>query len=395
MLNKKTIRDIQTLEGQRVLVRVDFNVPMQNGSITDDARIRAALPTLTYLKDKGAKIILMSHFGRPKGTVVDDMRLTPISQRLSECLNAPVTQLNDCIGDDVTAAVNAMSNGEIIMLENVRFYSEETNNDPEFAKKLASLGDIFVQEAFGTSHRAHASTAGVAQYIPAYAGFLIEKELEFLDKAISQPQRPLMAIIGGAKVSTKFSVLKNLLNVVDTLVIGGGMTYTFLKAQGLEIGTSLCEDEKLEEAKQFLEDAKTSSTSVVLPVDQVVVPEFKEDAPSQIVENDAIPSDHLGVDIGPKTIDIIQSAVKEAGTVLWNGPLGVFEMKPFSKGTFSVAETLANSSAITIIGGGDSAAAIAQAGLTDKMTHISTGGGASLEFLEGKVLPGIDILEDQ
>ena len=395
MLNKKTIWDIQACEGQRVLVRVDFNVPMQNGSITDDARIRAALPTLQFLKDKGAKIIIMSHFGRPKGTASDDLRLAPISQRLSELLNSPVTQLTDCIGDDVTSAVSNMNNGDIIMLENVRFYNEETNNDSNFAKQLASLGDLFVQEAFGTSHRAHASTAGVAQFIPAYAGFLIEKELEFLDKAISQPQRPLIAIIGGSKVSTKFNVLKNLLNVVDTLIIGGGMTYTFLKAQGLEIGTSLCEDEKVEEAKQFLEDAKSSSTNVILPVDQVVVPEFKEDAPSQIVDNNSIPSDHLGVDIGTDTIELIQNAVKDAGTVLWNGPLGVFEMKPFSTGTFSVANTLASSNAITIIGGGDSAAAIAQAGLTDKMTHISTGGGASLEFLEGKVLPGIDILEDQ
>lgn len=395
MLNKKTIRDIPSCEGQRVLVRVDFNVPMHNGTITDDARIRAALPTLQFLKDKGAKIIIMSHFGRPKGSPSDNLRLAPISTRLSELMRSPVTQLTDCIGETVTSAVNAMNNGDIVMLENVRFYNEETQNNSNFAKQLASLGDLFVQEAFGTSHRAHASTAGVAAFIPAYAGFLIEKELEFLDKAISQPQRPLVAIIGGAKVSTKFSVLKNLLNVVDTLIIGGGMTYTFLKAQGLEIGTSLCEDEKLEEAKQFLEDAKTSSTTVILPIDQVVVPEFKEDAPSQIVGNDAIPRDHLGVDIGPKTISLIQDAVKDAGTVLWNGPLGVFEMKPFSKGTFSVADTLANSNAITIIGGGDSAAAIAQAGLTDKMTHISTGGGASLEFLEGKVLPGIDILEDQ
>lgn len=395
MLNKKTIRDIQTCEGQRVLVRVDFNVPMQNGSITDDARIRAALPTLQFLKDKGAKLIIMSHFGRPKGTPSDDLRLSPISQRLSELLNTPVQQLSDCIGDNVTSAVNSMNNGDIVMLENVRFYNEETNNDSNFAKQLASLGDLFVQEAFGTSHRAHASTAGVAKFIPAYAGFLIEKELEFLDKAISQPQRPLIAIIGGSKVSTKFNVLKNLLNVVDTLIIGGGMTYTFLKAQNLEIGTSLCEDEKVEEAKQFLEDAKTSTTNVILPVDQVVVPEFNENAPSQIVDNNSIPSDHLGVDIGPDTIELIQNSIKDAGTVLWNGPLGVFEMKPFSKGTFSVADTLASSNAITIIGGGDSAAAIAQAGLTDKMTHISTGGGASLEFLEGKVLPGIDILEDQ
>ncbi len=395
MVSKRSVRDLGDIKGKRVLVRVDFNVPMQGGEISDDSRIRSALPTLRDLIKKGAKLILMSHMGRPGGERVESLSLAPVSQRLSELLGQTIDQSSMCVGPEVESSVQSLKDGQVLMLENLRFHAEETKNDPEFSKKLARLGDVFVQEAFGTVHRAHASTTGVAAYVPAVAGYLIEKELNFLDMAISQPIRPLVAIIGGAKVSSKFAVLKNMLGRVDTLIIGGGMTYTFLKAQGLEVGKSLCEDEKIDDAKEFLLAAKTSSTRVILPVDHVVVPDFLADAPMQIVGSEAIPSDHLGVDAGPDTVTLLEDVLKDAGTVLWNGPLGVFELEPFSKGTFAIARALANSKAVSIVGGGDSAAALAKVGLSDKMSHISTGGGASLEFLEGRELPGISILEDQ
>ncbi len=396
MLEKKSIRDLsrQQLEGKRVFVRVDFNVPFENGVISDDARIRGALPTITYLLENNARVILASHLGQPKG-VDPALTLAPVAKRLGELLGKNVALAPDCVGDAVQNAVSGLKNGECLLLENVRFHAGETSNDPVFAKQLADLADLFVQDAFGTAHRAHASTAGIAAFIPAVAGFLVEKEIAFLDKAIQHPQRPLMAIIGGSKISSKIGVLKFLLGKVDVLVIAGGMAFTFLKAMGYDIGKSLCENDKLDEANAFLKEAKVKQSKVILPVDQVVVKEFNNDAPSKIVSIDSIPHDHIGVDAGPATIAEVQAAVKEAGTVLWNGPLGVFEMSNFAKGTYAVAETLAESSCITIIGGGDSASAISKAGLVDKMTHISTGGGASLEFLEGKILPGVAVLENR
>ena len=397
MLSKKSINDLTAsfLQGKRVLVRVDFNVPMKDGTITDDARIRASLPTIKDLQSKGAKIILATHLGRPDGQVVESLRVAPIAKRLSELLGESVAVASDCIGSEVQEQTHQLKAGQILLLENVRFHKEETDNAPEFSKALASLADLFVQDAFGTVHRAHSSTEGVAHFIPAYAGYLIEKELNFLDGAIANPKRALVAIIGGSKVSSKMGVLTHLLDKVDTLIIGGGMTFTFLCAKGLEIGKSLCEKDRIEEASAFLKKAEHSRTKVVFPADQVVVSTFDGNAPTQTVPIDQIPADKLGVDVGPATVKEIAEIVKTAQTILWNGPLGVFEVPAFSHGTFGVAQLLADSNAITIIGGGDSAAAIAQAGLIDKMTHISTGGGASLEFLEGKTLPGIAILENK
>jgi len=395
MAAKKNIGDLSAdrLQGKRVLVRVDFNVPMKDGVISDDARIRAALPTIQELCSKGAKVVLATHLGRPDGNVVESMRVAPVAKQLSVLLGKPVPVASDCIGDAVKAQVEALKPGDVLMLENVRFHKEETDNDPSFAKALSELADVFVQEAFGTVHRAHASTEGVAHFIPGYAGHLIQKELDFLDGAISNPKRPLVAIIGGSKVSTKMGVLSHLLDKVDVLIIGGGMTFTFLLAKGLEIGKSLSEKDRVDEAKAFLKKAESSRTRVVFPVDQVVADAFSATATTQIVPINRIPADTLGVDVGPATVAEIKEIVASAKTILWNGPLGVFEMEPFSHGTFAVAKLLAESNAITIIGGGDSAAAIAQAGLIEKMTHISTGGGASLEFLEGKTLPGIAVLE--
>lgn len=397
MLNKKSIKDLglNELAHKRVLVRVDFNVPMKDGIISDDARIRAAIPTLTYLLDHDASVIICTHVGRPNGAVVEHLRVMPIAERLESLLGRTVHKVNDCIGSNVEAAVQQLTPGSVLFLENLRFYKEETKNDTAFSKALANLADIFVQDAFGVVHRAHASTEGVTRYLPSYAGFLIEKELAFLDQAVKQPKRPFVGIIGGSKVSTKIDVLQQLLGVVDCLIIGGGMTYTFLKAQGFEIGTSLCEEDKLTDALSFLEAARASNTEVLFPIDHMVVPTFSADAPIAIVEGNVLPEGHLGVDIGPKTIVAINERLAKAETILWNGPLGVFEIAPFSKGTFAVAEAMAKSHAITIVGGGDSAAAIAQVGLTEKMTHISTGGGASLEFLEGKALPGIVALKDK
>jgi phosphoglycerate kinase len=391
---KLTVRDVDVYN-KRVLMRADFNVPMRDGEITDDKRIRAALPTIEYLREKGAKVILMSHFGRPKGKAVDEFRLDPIAARLSELLGTPVTKVNDCIGDEPQDAVNKMQPGDVILLENVRFYAEEEKNDPEFAKKLADLGDIYVNDAFGTAHRAHASTEGVAKYLPAVSGFLMEKELEFLGGAVNDPKRPFVAILGGAKVKDKIKVIESLLEKVDTLIIGGGMAYTFLKAQGYEIGNSLLDEERLDFCRDILDKAEKAGVKLLLPVDVVVAKEFAADAEHKVVDATAIPADWEGLDIGPKTIELFKNAVKDAATVVWNGPMGVFEFEAFAKGTNAVAQALAESQAITVIGGGDSAAAVEQAGLAEKMTHVSTGGGASLEFLEGKELPGVAALNDK
>lgn len=396
MLKKQSVTDLvrADLEGKRVFVRVDFNVPFENGQISDDSRISEALPTINYLCENGAKVILASHLGRPKG-IDDSLRLTPVAKRLAELVQFPVQKADECVGSAVESQVSGLASGSILLLENVRFHKEEEANDPAFAKQLASLADLFVLDAFGTAHRAHASTAGMAHYIPAYAGLLVKKEIEFLDNAISNPKRPFVAIIGGSKVSSKIDVLRKLLSVVDTLIIGGGMTFTFVKAQGGKIGNSLCEDSKIGEALQFLEDAKKLSKKVIFPTDEVITQDFSNESPSQIVNVHNIPDGWGGMDIGPDSIELFNDVINGAGTVLWNGPVGVFEMDNFSKGTFAIAKTLANSSAITIVGGGDSASAIRKANLSEHFSHISTGGGASLEFLEGKELPGIQALKDK
>ena len=395
-MNKKTIRDIE-VAGKKVLVRCDFNVPLdsETGKITDNRRIRAALPTINYLLDNNAKVILCSHLGRPKGEVNPKYSLKPVAEELSKLLNKKVTLAKDVIGEDAEKLTSNMENGDIILLENVRFHKEEEKNDPEFAKKLASFAEIYVNDAFGTAHRAHASTAGVADYLPAVSGFLIEKELEFLGSSLDNPERPFVAILGGAKVSDKIGVIENLLEKVDTLLIGGGMAYTFYKAQGHGIGTSICEEDKLDLAKEILEKAKQKGVNLLLPVDNHVSSEYSNDGESKFVESTEIPEGFMGLDIGPKTIENFKNVIKTAKTILWNGPLGVSEFDKFAEGTNQIAKALAESKAVTIIGGGDSAAAIEKMGLADKMTHISTGGGASLEFLEGKVLPGIACLDDK
>ncbi len=397
MYNKASIKDLSEgdISGKKVLVRVDFNVPLDdNRNITSDARIKAALPTIEYLVKNNAKVVLVSHLGRPKGEVKPEFNMDPVAKRLAELIDAPVIKANDC-DSDAQEKVSAMQAGEIVLLENVRFYAGETKNDQELAKNLASLADIFVNDAFGTAHRAHASTAGVTEYLPAYAGFLIEKELDFMGGALSNPAKPFVAVIGGAKVSSKIGVLKNLLGKVDSLIIGGGMAYTFFKAEGTPIGASLCEDDFLEEAKSFLEEAKNSPTEVLFPEDILVADAFAEDANTQLVEHDAIPEGWLGLDVGPKAIEAFEKKLKEAKTVVWNGPLGVFEMDKFATGTNAIAKAVAASDAVSIIGGGDSVAAIYKAGVVDQVSHISTGGGASLEFLEGKELPGIAALKDK
>ena len=394
---KKSIGDLgeKDLAGKRVLVRVDFNVPMdKEKKITDDTRIKESLPTIKYLSEKGAKVILVSHLGRPDG-ITEDLRLDPIAKRLEELLKKKIVKLDDSIGEEVEQAISKMNNGDVILLENIRFYKEEEANDEQFARKLAELADIYVNDAFGTAHRAHASTAGVAQFLPAYAGFLIQKELDVMGKALADPKRPFVAIIGGAKISTKIAVLKNLLNKVDTLIIGGGMLYTFLKAKGLEIGKSLVEDKSIDQAKVFLAQAEASRAKVIYGKDVVVASEMSDKASTKIVKIDQIPPDMIGVDAGPETIKEIKEEIKKAGTVVWNGPVGVFEIPKFAKGTNEIARALADSKAISIVGGGDSAAAVEAAGVANKITHISTGGGASLEFLEGKELPGIAALQDK
>ncbi len=393
-LNKKSIRDID-VSGKRVLVRCDFNVPLKEGKITNDKRIVESLPTIRYLKEHGAKVILCSHLGRPKDGFTPEFSLAPVAQRLSELLGCPVRMSKDVIGEDAKSISRDLKDGEVALLENVRFHKEETKNDPAFSKELASLAEVYVNDAFGTAHRAHSSTAGVADFLPAVCGFLIQKEIDVMGKALADPVRPFVAILGGAKVSDKIGVITNLMDKVDALMIGGGMAYTFLKAEGKEIGTSLCEDEKLPLAKELLGSAKQKGVKLLLPVDTVVAERFAEDSPYKTVDCDAMPAGWMGVDIGPKTIELYRETVQNAGTVIWNGPMGVFEMKPFAAGTFEVAKAVADSKAISIIGGGDSAAAVEKLGFGDKMTHISTGGGASLEFLEGLELPGIACLEDK
>ena len=393
---KKTVKDIE-VKGRRALVRCDFNVPLKDGVITDDIRIVSALPTIRYLMDGGAKVILMSHLGRPDGEPKKEFTLAPVAARLSELLNTEVKFVSsDTVVDDrVREAAAELKDGQVMLLENVRFRKEETKNGADFAKELAQLGDFFVNDAFGTAHRAHASTAGVADYLPTVSGFLIEKEVEFLGNAVENPKRPFVAIMGGAKVGDKIPVIENLLKKVDTLIIGGGMAYTFFKSQGLEIGTSILDKDNVELAAELLKKAEAAGVKMLLPVDCVCGREFKNDTEYAVFDRDKIPADMMGLDIGPETAKLYRQAVAEAATVVWNGPMGVFEMPNFAKGTRAVAEALAESSAVTVIGGGDSAAAVEQFGLADKMTHISTGGGASLEFLEGKVLPGIAVIEDK
>ncbi len=392
---KKTIEDIQ-VAGKKVLVRCDFNVPLdENKNITDENRINGALPTIKYLMGQGAKVILCSHMGRPKGEFNMKYSLAPVTKRLSEILGKEVKLAEDVIGDSAKALAADMKDGDVICLENVRFHKEEEKNDPEFAKALASLAEVYVNDAFGTAHRAHASTAGVADYLPAVCGYLIQKEIDIMGKALSNPERPFVAILGGAKVSDKIGVINNLIEKVDSLIIGGGMAYTFLKAQGYEIGKSICENDKLDLAKELLAKAESKGVKMYLPVDTVVADGFSNDANFKTVDSKAIPADWEGLDIGANTIALFSDVVKNAKTVIWNGPMGVFEMSNFAKGTIAVAEAIAASDSISIIGGGDSAAAVEQFGFGDKVTHISTGGGASLEFLEGIVLPGIDCLNDK
>ncbi|MBJ8027425.1 phosphoglycerate kinase [Bacillus cereus group sp. N21] len=394
-MNKKSIRDVD-LKGKRVFCRVDFNVPMKEGKITDETRIRAALPTIQYLIEQGAKVILASHLGRPKGQVVEEMRLTPVAARLGELLGKDVKKADEAFGPAVQEMVAAMNEGDVLVLENVRFYAGEEKNDAELAKEFAALADLFVNDAFGAAHRAHASTAGIADYLPAVSGFLMEKELEVLGKALSNPERPFTAIIGGAKVKDKIGVIRHLLDKVDNLIIGGGLAYTFVKALGHEIGQSLCENDKIDLAKEFMELAKEKGVNFYMPVDVVITEEFSETATTKVVGIDAIPETWEGVDIGPKTSEIYADVIKNSKLVVWNGPMGVFEMTPFAEGTKAVGQALADAEGTySVIGGGDSAAAVEKFGMADKMSHISTGGGASLEFMEGKELPGVVCLNDK
>jgi len=388
---KKTVRDI-SVKGKRVLVRVDFNVPLQNGEVADDTRIRAVLPTIRYLLDRGAAVILMSHLGRPKGLVQEDLRLDPVGRRLSELLGQEVIKVDDCVGPEVERATKSLQPGQVLLLENLRFHPEEEENDQGFARQLASLADVYVNDAFGTAHRAHASTTGVTEYLPSVAGLLMERELQMLGDALANPTRPFVAVLGGAKVSDKIGVVRNLLSKVDLLLVGGGMANTFLKAQGHQVGESLVEDDSLALAKDILAQA---GGKLVLPVDVVVADAFADDANTQTVGVEQVPPGWRILDIGPRTVGLFEDRLRSAGTVVWNGPMGVFEFPRFAAGTRALAESLARSQATTIVGGGDSIAALQQAGLAEKMTHVSTGGGASLEFLEGKVLPGVEALEDR
>ena len=394
--HKKTVRDVD-VKGKKVLLRCDFNVPQdkETGAITSDKRIVAALPTIRYLLENGAAVIACSHLGKPKNGPDPKLSLAPVAKRLSELLGQEVIFAHDVVGEDAQAKAAALQPGQILLLENTRFEPGETKNDPELAKKLASLADLYVSDAFGAVHRAHASTAGVAAYLPAVSGFLIQKELEFLGGAIADPKRPLVAILGGSKVSSKIGVINNLLNIADTIIIGGGMSYTFAKAQGAKVGKSLLEEDWIQYAGEMVEKAKEKGVKLLLPVDGLAATEFSADAEAHLVDGVDIPDGMMGMDIGPKTIQLYSDAVKDAGTVIWNGPMGVFEFPAFAEGTRAMAKALAETDAITIVGGGDSAAAVAQLGYADKMTHISTGGGASLEFLEGKELPGVACLLDK
>ena len=394
-MNKKTVKDID-LKEKRVLVRCDFNVPMdQNRNITDNRRIVSALPTIQYLLEQNCKIVLCSHLGRPKGEFKPEYSLKPVAKELSKLLGKEVIMANDVVGEDAKAKAKNLKNGEILLLENLRFHREETDNDPEFAKELASFGEVFVNDAFGTAHRAHASTEGVAHYLPAVSGFLIEKELKFLGEALENPERPFMAILGGSKVSDKIGVIENLLEKVDTLLIGGGMAYTFFKAQGYSVGDSICEEDKCELALELMEKAKNKGVKLLLPIDNKIGKEFKADTESKTVKSTEIPDGWEGLDIGEKTIELYTKELQNAKTIVWNGPLGVFEFDQFAVGTNAIAKALGDIDAVKIIGGGDSASAVEKAGVAEKMTHISTGGGASLEFLEGKKLPGIEALQDK
>lgn len=394
-MNKKSVRDVAELTGKRVFVRVDFNVPIENGKITDDKRIRETLPTINYLIEKGAKVILASHLGRPNGEVVEELRHTASAVRLSELLGKPVAKANEAIGEAVEAQVAAMNNGDVLLLENVRFYPGEEKNDPELAKAFAKLADLFVNDAFGAAHRAHASTEGIAHILPAVSGLLMERELEVLGKALNNPERPFTAIVGGSKVKDKIAVIDKMLEIADNIIIGGGLSYTFFKAQGYEIGKSLVDNSKLDLALEFMEKAKKLGKNFLIPVDIVVTDDFSADANTQIVDVDSIPADWEGIDIGPKTRKLFADVIKNSKLVVWNGPMGVFEIEPFSHGTRAVAQATAETSAYTVIGGGDSAAAAEKFGLADRMDFISTGGGASLEFMEGKQLPGVVALNDK
>ncbi len=390
-MQKKTVRDID-LEGKRVLMRVDFNVPLgSDGSILDDRRIRAALSTIEFILGKGAKLILVSHLGRPKG-VDPAFKMDNVARRLSELLGKPVRKLDACVGPEVEKAVGEMQPGDVIMLENVRFYEGETKNDPEFARQLAQLADVYVNDAFGTAHRAHASTEGVAKYLPAVAGFLMEKELNFLGKVLSEPEKPFVVIMGGAKVSDKIGVIENLVDKADVLLIGGGMLFTFLKAKGLEIGKSLLDEEHLSYAQGLLEKA---GDKIVLAEDVVVADKVAPDASFKVVSVEEIPADWIGVDIGPRAVETFSNYIKDAGMIFWNGPMGIYEITPFAEGTKGIAKAIAESKALSIVGGGDIAAALEESGFADKISHISTGGGASLEFLEGRTLPGVAVLLDK
>ena len=393
-LNKKTVEDLQ-VAGKKVLVRCDFNVKMENGVITSDKRIVASLPTIKYLIANGAKVILCSHLGRPKGEVVPEFSLAPVAARLSELLGQEVKMAKDVVGESAQALAADLKDGEVLLLENVRYEKGETKNDPELSKKFADLAELYVNDAFGSAHRAHSSTAGVAEYLPAACGYLIQKEIEFIGGALENPKRPLVAILGGAKVSDKIGVITNLIDKCDTLIIGGGMAYTFMKSLGYNIGTSLLEADKVELAAEMMKKAEEKGVKLLIPVDNKVGKEYAPDTEAMVVDSDNIPDGWMGLDIGPKTQAIFADAVKDAGTVIWNGPMGVSEWANFASGTVAVATAIADSDAISIIGGGDSAAAIQKLGFADKMSHISTGGGASLEYLEGKVLPGIAALNDK
>ena len=393
-INKMTVEDID-VSGKRVLVRCDFNVPLKDGVITSDKRIVASLPTIKYLIENKAKVILCSHLGRPKGEVVPEFSLNPVAVRLSELLNQPVKMAEDVVGESAQALAASLKEGEVMLIENVRFEKGETKNDEELSKKFAALADIYVNDAFGSAHRAHSSTAGVAAYLPAVCGYLIQKEIEFMGGALEDPQRPLVAILGGAKVSDKIGVISNLIDKVDTLIIGGGMAYTFIKALGNTIGTSICEEDKLDMARELIAKATERGVNFIIPVDNIVAREYKEDAIFMRIYSDSIPDGWMGLDIGPTTRELFAKSLIGVGTVIWNGPMGVSEWDNFAEGTKAVAKAVAESGAISIIGGGDSAAAVQKLGYADKMSHISTGGGASLEFLEGKELPGIAALNNK
>lgn len=397
-MDKKTIRDIpkDQLKGKKVLVRVDFNVPLnEKREVTDDTRIVMSLPTIRFLLEQGARVILVSHLGRPKGGPKDELRMNPVALKLEQLLGQKVQKADDCIGESVTQMANSLKDGEVLLLENVRFYPQEEANDPEFARSLASLADIYVNDAFGTAHRAHASTAGVAAFLPAYAGFLMEKELESLGEKLNHPIRPFLAILGGAKVSSKIGVIQKLIEKVDVLLIGGGMSYTFIKALGYEVGTSLLEKSMLEEAKKIMDMAKEKNVDFILPEDFVVASDGIPGVPTQIVAWDQIPANMGGFDIGPKTIEKFGEAILKAKTIFWNGPVGLFEVEQFSTGTVEIAKKVAESGAVSVVGGGDTIAAINLAGVANSITHISTGGGASLEFVEGRKLPGVEVLQSK